>query len=214
MNKERVGALTDGIYAIAMTILVLELPLPDASQKLGESFLHIFGHFLSYGLTFLLLFGFWYNQRRINELLEEHTRPTLWLNGLALMFVCLLPFAASLLYHVGNVSSSILDLNYAVFVDLLFIAICFLTDISIHLVLHLVSRRQSPTDAHRHHVYRVKRSRQIATLIVIVAMFITLVVPGPNRNTLIAIPLLLIFEDEVVRLVDWLRRQGLKALRN
>ncbi|MEO1134147.1 MAG: TMEM175 family protein, partial [Cyanobacteria bacterium J06639_1] len=81
MDKERVGALIDAVYAIAMTILVLELPIPDSGAELNEYIDKILFAVLDYGLTFILLFAFWYNQRRINDLIERHSRLTLWLNG-------------------------------------------------------------------------------------------------------------------------------------
>lgn len=207
MNKERLGALTDGIYAIAMTILVLELPLPDSSMELEESLGIILFSVVDYGLTFLLLFGFWYNQRRINELIEDHSRLTLWLNALALMLVCLLPFSATLLYRIGSTSSSLSSMSYSVFVDLLFVAICLSADILIHTILWLIGRYHAENSESREQVKRITQSRQIATVVVVIAMFISLIAPGPNRNTLIMIPLLLIFEDEVVKIVSWIRHR-------
>lgn len=209
MNKDRIGALVDGVYAIAMTILVLELPMPDSSMELAESLQAIVLSAVDYGLTFLLLFGFWYNQRRINELMEDHSRLTLWLNALVLMLVCLLPFSATLLYRIGAEDSSLFEWDYAVFVDLLFVGICLSADILIHAVLWLIGRHHAHSPEALERIRPITRSRQLATLVVGVVMAITLILPGPNRNTLIVIPLLIIFEDEVVKGVDWFRKRKL-----
>ncbi len=118
MDREKMGALTDGIYAIAMTILALELPLPDTTQELTKSFQDIAFIVVDYGLTFILLFAFWYNQRRINDLLEIHKRGTLLLNAVILMLVCLVPFSATLLYQLGQ-TTTLFGANYATLVDLI-----------------------------------------------------------------------------------------------
>ncbi len=209
MNKERIGALIDGIYAIAMTILVLDLPLPDSSMELAESLQAIVLAVVDYGLTFLLLFGFWYNQRRINELMEDHSRLTLWLNGLVLMLVCLVPFAATLLYRIGADDSSLFKWDYAIFADFLFVGICLSVDILIHAVLWLIGRHHVHSSEALERIKIVTRSRQVVTLVVVIVIVIALVLPVPKRNTLIIIPLLLIFEDEVVKGVDWIRNRKL-----
>jgi uncharacterized membrane protein len=211
MHRERVGALIDAVYAIAMTILVLELPIPHSGEELSKSISTLLFTLKDYVLTFILLFAFWYNQRRINELVETHSRLTLWLNGTSLMLACLVPFSASLLFSLGKESSSLLDFNYDTFVDLLCVGICLSLDFFIHLSLWAIQRTQSHTAENYSHIAHLLRRRRIVTAVVIFFIFWAFVLPGSNRTALIILPLLLIFEGEVVQVWDWfqsrLRRQ-------
>ncbi|ERN42845.1 putative integral membrane protein [Rubidibacter lacunae KORDI 51-2] len=202
MNRERLGALIDAVYAIAMTILVLELPLPDTEKQIYQDAKQIVATIIDYGLTFLVLFGFWYNQRRISALVEVHSRLTLWLNGLALMVVCLLPFSARLLFKSGYQETSLLSLNYSTGIDIIFIVVCLLTDLLLHLTLIAYREHQIVLPKDRWGLRKLKRSRRIATVITASVMVVVVLVPGPDRRMLVLIPLLLMFEDEVIRLVE------------
>jgi uncharacterized membrane protein len=204
MHRERVGALIDAIYAIAMTIVVIEIPMPHSSDELSKSIATLLFTFKDYVLTFILLFAFWYNQRRINELVEMHSRLTLWLNGMALMIVCLVPFSASLLFSLGKNTESLLNFNYATFVDLLCVGICLFLDILIHMSLWAIKRTQRHTPQNHAQVKQLLRNRRIVTIVVIFFIFLAFVVPGPDRTALLIMPLLLIFEEEVVQVWEWL----------
>lgn len=203
MNKEKLGALIDGVYAIAMTLLVLELPIPKVGEALIPSIKAVVPAILDYILTFIILFAFWYHQRRINDLIVEHCRLTLWLNAFTLMMVCLIPFAATLLYNLGGENSSLFQLNHSAFADLVFIAICLSVDLSLHLELAVVSRSKFHTRSNQAKVIRIMHSRQITTLIIVLLMFLAFALPGSNRRSLFLIPLLLMFEDEVINIWKW-----------
>lgn len=206
MDKERVGALIDAVYAIAMTILVLELPIPDSGSQLNEYIGKIVFAALDYGLTFILLFAFWYNQRRINDLVDKHSRVTLWLNGLALMMIALMPFAASLLYQFGDVSSFLNHSEGDVFINLLFVGVCLSADLSINCSLWLVNRSRSYLAENRAKIVKISRSRTIAVVVSVLVMFLSIFLPGGDRRSLIIIPLVLIFEEEVLKTWDFIRQ--------
>jgi uncharacterized membrane protein len=212
MHRERVGALIDAVYAIAMTILVLELPIPHSGEELSKSIGTLLFTLKDYVLTFILLFAFWYNQRRINELVEMHSRLTLWLNGMSLMLACLVPFSASLLFSLGKEPSSLLNFNYITFIDLLCVGICLSLDFFIHLSLWAIQRTQCHAPQNYSHVVHLLRSRRIVTAVVIFFLFWAFVLPGPNRTALIILPLLLMFEEEVVRVWDWGQSRLLKQI--
>ncbi|MFC2102172.1 TMEM175 family protein [Bacteroidota bacterium] len=96
----RIEALSDGIFAIAMTILVLNISLPEkeAVQSLG---LHrvLFNHlneFIIYFMSFFLLGVFWMIQRKQMSSLVATDQNHMWLNIIMLMYICLVPFSASL----------------------------------------------------------------------------------------------------------------------
>jgi uncharacterized membrane protein len=197
MDKDKVGALIDGVYAIALTLLVLELPNPEATTGVRELIQESSRLLMDYALAFIILFAFWYNQRRINDLVVSHRRITLWLNGLTLMMVCLLPFTTTLLYNFGQQKSWLGQFNQAALVDIVFIAVCLSIDGLIHLILAVIHHSQSYSQEHHQKVAQVVQSRRIATMVLIVAMFASFALPIPNRISLVIIPLILMFEVEV-----------------
>ena len=100
----RLLALSDGLFATVLTILVLDLQLPDLSQlvrqgdalrALGELAIRLF----SYVLTFIVAGVFWMSHHGDFEYIERYNRRLLWYNLMFLLFVGLLPFSTA---GVGN----------------------------------------------------------------------------------------------------------------
>ncbi len=99
---DRLSALSDGLFAIAMTLIVLEVHVPqtgdvhsegDLIRALGE----VAPDFLVYGLSFLTLGIFWVGQGTGLRHLARADRHFLWLNLAFLAFVATMPFSTSLL---------------------------------------------------------------------------------------------------------------------
>jgi uncharacterized membrane protein len=105
-SKERIEMLCDGVFAIAMTLLVLDLKVPDLAKNsslvevghaLGEHGLTFF----AFALTFLLAGQFWLVHHVFFHYLKHATRGIAALNLLWLMFVSLLPFTTSMFAKFG-----------------------------------------------------------------------------------------------------------------
>ncbi|MBL8515466.1 MAG: DUF1211 domain-containing protein [Betaproteobacteria bacterium] len=101
MSKHRIDALTDGIFAVAMTLLVIELKIPDASQIRGiEALLGALGHlipkFIGWVVSFTVLALFWYGHHRAFHYVHKVNGRLVALNILLLAFVSLMPFASGL----------------------------------------------------------------------------------------------------------------------
>jgi uncharacterized membrane protein len=114
----RLVTLTDGVFAIAMTILVLELGVPVADGvladgELGEMLLEMWPDFLIYGLSFLVLGMFWLMHHAIFDAVVQYDFPLQWLNIVFLMFAALLPFSTALFGEHGTtqVTSLVYGLN-------------------------------------------------------------------------------------------------------
>ena len=104
MTTHRIEALTDGIFAIAMTLLVLTLVLPEAGKELAEVHSLLLGQidkFFNYALSFVLLAIFWIRHHQQFHLIKRTDGKHLWINIFFLMFVALMPFSTSL---VGDYS--------------------------------------------------------------------------------------------------------------
>lgn len=107
LGKNRIEALSDGIFAIVMTLLVLELKvsnLPHGASniELGPALFHMWPEFLSYAVCFVALGIYWVAHHYMYHAIAHADRTLLWLNILFFMFVSLLPFSASLINLYGQ----------------------------------------------------------------------------------------------------------------
>ena len=96
----RVEALTDGVFAIAMTLLVLELGMPvitggPVNTELLRRLFELWPKLLVYVLSFVLLGMTWVHHRLMFHYIERSDGKLAWMNIIFLMFVALVPFAAS-----------------------------------------------------------------------------------------------------------------------
>ena len=101
-SKARVEMLCDGIFCVAMTLLVLELKVPNLpKQAPSADILHALREhglsFLGFGLTFALAGQFWILHHRLFQYLRGVNRALVVLTIPFLMFVSLLPFSTSML---------------------------------------------------------------------------------------------------------------------
>jgi uncharacterized membrane protein len=112
-NTERLAALSDGIFAVAMTLLVLELHLPSAGQIHGEGeLLAALGalgpQWLAYLMSFLTLGIFWAGQQTQLNHIGEGTRDLTWIHLGFLFAVTLLPLSTRLLAEFITYRSALL----------------------------------------------------------------------------------------------------------
>jgi len=106
-SKERVEMLCDGIFAIAMTLLVLELKVPELPRPVtGDALWHTLAEhrmgFFAYFLSFMLAGSFWIQHHVQFHYLSHATRLIAILNLVFLMFVSLLPFSTSVFATYGS----------------------------------------------------------------------------------------------------------------
>ena len=106
LGKARLEALSDGVFAIAMTLLVLDIKIPELPHHSpnGEV-LHALAALgpvlVSFTLTFVLTGSFWYMHHVTFHNTKYVTRGVCAINIVFLMFVSLLPFSTGLLGHLG-----------------------------------------------------------------------------------------------------------------
>jgi uncharacterized membrane protein len=113
-SLERLAALSDGVFAVAMTLLVLDLKAPSlgkqaqhpvwAAHGLGHEhrllhdLLHTVGpRLLPYAMSFLTLGIFWVGQQAQLESFTRSTRALTWIHLMFLLAVTLMPFSTGLL---------------------------------------------------------------------------------------------------------------------
>lgn len=129
--KNRHIAITDGVFAIAMTILVLEIAVPTITDitsgaALNEYFINYLApSILIYFISFYIVYNFWENTVILFNF-KKVTNPILTLNMLTMATVCLIPFATGFLfkfytYTRVNIFFSILVLVISLLYILMFI---------------------------------------------------------------------------------------------
>ncbi|MDP2656305.1 MAG: TMEM175 family protein [bacterium] len=103
MNKLRLTTLADGIFAIVMTLMVLNLKVPEliglvSSQKLWSALLMLTPAFVSYILSFAVLTNYWMAHHYVVSIYAQNIdRRLIFWNMSFLMAISLIPFSAHLL---------------------------------------------------------------------------------------------------------------------
>lgn len=92
MGKNRLEAFSDGVLAIIITIMVLELKIPEGQGV--DALLLVLPTFLSYILSFVYVGIYWNNHHHLLHTLHKVTGPVLWANLHLLFWLSLVPFAS------------------------------------------------------------------------------------------------------------------------
>lgn len=202
ITPEIVGTFIDAVYAIAITLLALELP-----GELHKDFpIQEFGGTLvEYRLAFFILFAFWLQHRRSNTFVQNYSRAGLLLNAAILLFICLIPRCTTFVFHYGGdvtfgeVDKTILtDRSWtrAETVDLLFVGVVVGTDFLILLLLWLFA-----SAAPFEEVRQVRQSKTVTSLLLLTIVLLSPVLPVQNRYVLVIVPIALFFEQEISALL-------------
>ncbi|KGO95817.1 TMEM175 family protein [Flavobacterium enshiense] len=93
MNKNRLEAFSDGVLAIIITIMVLELKVPEGKDL--ESLLPLFPKFLSYVMSFIYVGIYWNNHHHMMHTVKRVTGGILWTNLHLLFWLSLFPFVTA-----------------------------------------------------------------------------------------------------------------------
>lgn len=124
----RLEALADGVFAIAMTLLVLELSVPSVSEvadeAVAEALREMWPEFSIYALSFLVLGMFWLIHKMIFDAIEGADPQLTWLNVAYLLVTALLPFSTALVGEYRALTA--VAVVYGANVLLAFVAACSL----------------------------------------------------------------------------------------
>jgi uncharacterized membrane protein len=107
----RILALSDGVFAIALTLLTLQIALPATTgdASLPKALLGLWPRYLAYLLSFVVIARFWVIHRTAFRLIARDDPALVWLNLLLLMFVAFLPFPTAVVGgHAGSPAAAIL----------------------------------------------------------------------------------------------------------
>jgi uncharacterized membrane protein len=164
---ERAYALTDGVFAIALTLLVVEIQVPEiphdlVGTALWNALLEITPGILSYASSAAMIGLYWISHHRIFDHITNYDHTLLWLNILFLICVAFLPFPSALLGRYGHANDAVAIYGISLLV----------TGVMLNLVWWYAIRHNF---VHEH-----ASQRQIArnTLIVMLAPFVFLISVG------------------------------------
>jgi uncharacterized membrane protein len=98
-DPTRVLALSDGVFAIILTLLVLEIRVPElgSDDGLGDALREIRPSFIAFLISFVVVDNAWARHRDLFALIRRTDRPVIWLNILYMLPLAILPFGTELL---------------------------------------------------------------------------------------------------------------------
>jgi uncharacterized membrane protein len=103
----RIVAFSDGVFAIAMTLLVLGLTIPSGVKDLTRALLDDQGDFLAYAISFAVLARYWLSHHRFFSALERFDRRLMALNLFYLSWIALVPFTSQVLGDYGDKTDAV-----------------------------------------------------------------------------------------------------------
>lgn len=136
---ERLIFFSDAVFAIAITLLALEIQLPDADhllndQELFSQLIGMWHEYLAYCISFLVIGTFWIAHHRKFRLIKEYDSRLLSLNLLFLMIIAFIPFPTSIISKYPYRSATIFYAITMLLAGLLMTGIWWYASTKIHLI--------------------------------------------------------------------------------
>jgi len=103
----RLLSLSDGIFAFAITLLILNIVLPYGTSRaeVPQALLALWPKYLSFLISFVVIGLYWISHVRQFRAIRRYDTGLLWLNLLFLMFIVLIPFSTSVLSDFEETAS-------------------------------------------------------------------------------------------------------------
>ena len=121
LRLNRIEAFSDGVFAIVVTLLVLELKVPTLHDpgnihELAEQLWDLFPKFLSWLISFIIVCKFWLNHHHILGFARHANYAMVWINSVFLMFQSFIPFPTALMgeYSTNPLAVSLFGVVMAV----------------------------------------------------------------------------------------------------
>ena len=168
---DRFNAFSDGVFAIAITLLVIDLTVP-VGPDLFASIVEEWPEFLGYLISFAFIGMSWMTHARMTGVMKGSDATAAGLNLLNLLFIALLPFSTSLMVsNIGGPGEGAAVLVYGINV---LIASLMLTLLMAYLVRQRTLLQGEIADEM---VDALARQRRISTGVWLIAVLCALVVP-------------------------------------
>ena len=104
---ERVSALSDGVFAVAITLLGLSIAVPTirgtvTDSKLAHGLAQVWPHFFSYVLSFVIIGMFWISHHALFSAIRRVDRVLIWINMFYLLLIVFMPYPTNILSLYGQ----------------------------------------------------------------------------------------------------------------
>ena len=113
ISRDRIITLTDAVLAIVMTLLVLEIAIPQLSQsevgtEIPKRLLEMWPDISSYATSFIILGFFWIGHDDQFHYIKRANKTLLWITIFYLLFIALIPFSTALIGEYGDQQISVI----------------------------------------------------------------------------------------------------------
>lgn len=183
LSPHRLEALSDGIFAFAMTLLVLSINLPESDKGVNAAsyILSQLPNFWNFTLGFLILAFIWLNLNQGFHHIKKTNFGLIVFNILLLLFVVLLPFSTSLLNDFPDTFIAEIFFNANMLILSLILSMSWLYAQKSNLVETMDETK---------HIVIVTRRQYIFPAISLLAVILTFLTPGWSTLVYILIPIL------------------------
>ena len=173
MEKEtgRLEAFSDGVFAIAITLLILEIRVPVLQVIDNRSMLAalagLWPSFLTFVLSFFVVLIIWINHHELFRMVQGVDRPLLFANGALLLMVTFVPFPTALLArYIGTPAASTAVAFYC--------GTFFVTSLCHSVLLESIAhnRRRLRADIGNHEISRLRLVYRTGLLVYLISTFV------------------------------------------
>ena len=96
-STTRLEAFSDGVFAIAITLLILEIKVPHADHGLWNGLAALWPSYVAFVMSFVVILIMWVSHHGLMRMIEGVNYPILFANGLLLLTVTFVPFPTAVL---------------------------------------------------------------------------------------------------------------------
>ena len=180
----RIETLVDGIFAIAMTLLVLNLSIPQLTGSVPnitvENYLiSSIPKFFTYGLSFVILAIFWRVNHQQFYRIKRADSVFLWITVIWLLFVALVPFSTSLMGGYGETQSANIFFN----INLLLIGVFS------GLIWYYATKKDFIEELSREKIIQLNKLNLMLPIVALIAIGASFVIPAFSTLMYLTIPI-------------------------
>jgi|CXWL01.1.fsa_nt_gi uncharacterized membrane protein len=145
-STTRIETFTDAVMAIIMTLLVLELKVPElvdgfSSQDALKSLVHLMPKFLSFAMSFLVVAIVWVNHHHFFHRLKHSDPILLWCNNSLLFWLCFIPFPTAFIGEHPEAAVPVMLYGFVMFAAVLSFLLMHIHAYRAHLFHKEISRK-------------------------------------------------------------------------
>lgn len=179
---ERMILFSDAVFAIVITLMAIEIKLPEHSElSIQKQLLHIIPTILCYAISFVFIGSIWYRHLQVFGLLKTFNKTVVVLNLTMLFFIGLFPFSISLVTKNGGY------VMITIFIYLFIIACCKASQVAIehYILIKKPSLRMDKDVTNQVNIYKENRIAFIGLLSVsIITMLTFILIPNQEHKPL------------------------------